>query len=407
MYKQTNDVWALPFGKPVFGQTEADYVQRALAHGHIATGVLCAQFERRFEEKIGVTHAISCCSGSTANLLAVSALLAAGRIRPGDRMLVSGATFITAISPVLQCGLIPVFVDVEAGGLNIDLDLAERAIGEIGATAMLVPHTLGQVIASERLLSLKARTGVAMIEDCCETLVSSVGGGSIGSVGDFATFSFYAGHHMTMGEGGILTSGSSELQRIAKSLRVFGRDIDYSGERFAYDVGDRPIAPDERYIHTMLGYNAKLTDIQAAFGFGQLDRIDDLQAKRRVLAGRLVEMLTQIDGLDVLGDPVAPGNSPFGIAFTCPSREDRNALARILHNNGVEVRGILGASTAHQPCFDTVEKIIFNPYDHARALGLRGLLIGCPPEVDADRALAALKQSLGQWQSRLVQESQS
>jgi len=389
--------WALPFGKPIYDSHEIDAVVQALRDGEIATGRIVSEFEQSFAELVGRDYAIACSSGSSANLIALATMMALGRAKLGDRVIVAGVTFITAISPVTQLGLVPVFVDTPPGQVNVDLNLVEMAIASTQAVGMLIPHTLGQPIDVSRLREIKHNTGAFLIEDCCESLGAASEGCAVGSASDLSTYSFYAGHHLTTGEGGMLTSADRALYSMAKSLRAFGRDHEYDGARFAYPVDDRPLAPDERYIHVRLGFNGKMTDFQAAIGLVQLSRLDVLGLGRRTIGEALLKVFEAYSDLQILGEPLGKGSSPFGLPLLAPSAKRRNALARCLSNERIEVRGVLGASSAHQPCFDYVPKVIFEPYVNAMEAGRRGLLIGCPPGLKHAAAIQALSTALSTW----------
>ncbi|MFI1885950.1 DegT/DnrJ/EryC1/StrS family aminotransferase [Streptomyces jumonjinensis] len=383
----------LSFGRPTHDEREVEAVVAALRSGDLATGAITRKFETEFAESFNFTHALAVTSGSTANLLACTAMLELGRAQRGDRVVVSGATFTSAVTPVVQLGLVPVFVDVAAGHVNVDLDLVEQAIVEHGARGVLLPHTLGQALPMDRLADIKRRHGVFVIEDCCESLGATDGATPVGSAADVATFSFYAGHHLTMGEGGVAAGHSKEVDSILRSLRAFGRNPDYQLGRFEHPVDDRPLAPEERYVHLRLGYNAKITDFQAAFGRVQLTRHADLADQRRALARDLVSVLRGF-GWDVLGDPVSPGASPFAVATLVPEGLPITHAVRTLLEHGIDSRGFLGASQPHQPCFDNVTTVIHEPYIHTRTLAERALLLGCPPRTDRVAAVDALHAAL-------------
>jgi dTDP-4-amino-4,6-dideoxygalactose transaminase len=388
------DQWPLPFGRPCYDEREIDAVVAALRSGDLATGRITRRFEDAFAEEFGFAYAIAVASGSTANLLALAALLESAELRPGDRVVVSGATFISAVSPVVQLGLVPVFVDLAEGDVNIDLDVLDRAIGATGARAGLLPHALGQALDIARLRDISRRLGIPVIEDCCESLGARHDGHRVGRAGAVSTFSFYAGHHLTMGEGGVVACDDAELAALLRSLRAFGRDPGYAGPRLGYPVAERRIAPEERYLHLRLGYNAKLTDIQAAFGLVQLSRHADLVQERRAVADAVVAALGAHSGWRVLGDPLAEGASPFAVAVLSPEGRSLQELGGVFASCGVDVRGFLGASLPDQPCFDGREFVVYDPYLNVPQYARRALLIGTPPGVDAGVAAAAVSEAL-------------
>ncbi|MFC5286635.1 DegT/DnrJ/EryC1/StrS family aminotransferase [Actinokineospora guangxiensis] len=385
----------LPFGRPCFDEREVEAVASAIRRGDLATGREVAAFEAEFAELAGFAHAVAVSSGSMANLLALAMLVERHHLVPGDRVVVAGCTFVSAVTPVVQLGLVPVFVDVRANGVNVDLDLVDRAVVQHGARAALLPHTLGQALPVDQLADLRARRDLALVEDCCESLGARHGDVLVGAVGDAATFSFYAGHHLTMGEGGVVACDDEAVAWLLRSLRSFGRDAGYAGRRFDYPVGDRAIAAEERYVHLRVGWNAKLTDLQAAFGRVQLRRASELAEQRRKLARALAEALREAPGWSVLGSPEDRGASPFAVALLVPPGRDLADVAATFAAHGIESRGMLGASLPDQPCFDQVPHIVHQPYARSVEYARRALLIGSPPGIDPVEAVTALRAALG------------
>jgi CDP-6-deoxy-D-xylo-4-hexulose-3-dehydrase len=386
--------WVIPFGRPVFGEPEIEAVNDAIRAQDIATGRLVQSFEDRFAAEFGYAHCVATTSGSTANLLALAALVERGDLRPGDRVVVSGATFISAVSPVVQLGMTPVFVDIGRQHVNVDLDLVDDAVATHGARAVLLPHALGQPLDLQRIGAIRRERGVAVVEDCCESLGAADPTGPVGSVGDIATHSFYAGHHITTGEGGMLGCPDAATATLLRSLRAFGRDLGYDGARLDYPVADRRIAPDERYVHLRLGYNGKLTDMQAAFGLVQLTRHTGLAAERLATARILRAVVHETGSWHVLGNPHETGCAPFGLALLPPPRVSLSDAAASLREQGIDSRGFLGASLPAQPCFDGVPHIVHEPYRWAAEYAQRVLIIGCPPGLDLAAAAAALRKAL-------------
>ncbi|MCT1549639.1 DegT/DnrJ/EryC1/StrS family aminotransferase [Brevibacterium casei] len=388
----SHERYVLPFGRAVYGAEERDALLAAFDAGDLATGRKVAEFETAFAAQFGFRHAIAVSSGSVANMLAIATLIAMGRLAPGDRVLVSGATFITAVAPIVQLGLHPVFVDVATGRANTDLELALRAAKDCGARGALLPHTLGQPLDNRGLKELADR-GLVLVEDCCESLGARDDLGLVGTVGSVATFSFYAGHHVTTGEGGMLGTNDDAVAEALRSMRAFGRDPAYSAGRFRYPVGDRDIAPEERYVHKALGYNAKLTDLQASIGIEQLRREPTFRAHRRSLAASIATVLEEA-GWQILGEPAASGAVPFGIPFLIPEQYSAAHIVETLARYGVDARGFLGASLPDQPCFDRVPITVYEPFVNARHLAHRGLIVGCPPGGEDGEALAALRRAI-------------
>ncbi len=368
----------------------------AIESGDLATGRIVREFEEAFAAEFGFRHAVAVSSGSMANLVALAAVVERDGLRPGDRVVVSGATFISAVTPVVQLGLVPVFADIEPDGVNVDLGLVEEAARRSEARALLLPHTLGQALDTDVLRGLRRRLGVAVLEDCCESLGAAHEGTPVGRAGDAATFSFYAGHHLTTGEGGMVGCDSPEYADLLRSLRAFGRDPRYDGSRFGYPVAHRAIAPEERYVHLRIGYNAKLTDLQAAFGLAQLPRHTGMAAERRAAAHAVREVVEGFEGWRVLGRPDAPGASPFAVVCRIPAEHDLARVVTVLAAHGVEARGFLGASLPEQPCFDQTPYLVHEPYHRASSVARDTVLLGCPPGVDLSIAADALAAALGE-----------
>jgi dTDP-4-amino-4,6-dideoxygalactose transaminase len=388
------NTWLLPFGRPRHGRAEIEAVTAAMESGDLATGRLVAEFEETFAAEFGFRHAVAVSSGSMANLLALASVAERDGLRPGDNVVVCGATFVSAVTPVVQLGLVPVFVDIEPDGLNVDLHLAEAAAVHHRARAMLLPHTLGEALDMDTLGRIRQRLGIAVIEDCCESLGASHGSVAVGRAGDAATFSFYAGHHLTTGEGGMVACDSPDLADLLRSLRAFGRDTAYDGGRFTYPVGHRAIAPEERYVHVRIGYNAKLTDLQAAFGLVQLTRHADMARERRAMARAVRKVVDGFPGWRVLGRPDGPGASPFAVVCQAPADRDPARIVRVLAAHRVEARGFLGASLPEQPCFERTPHLVHQPYSRARELARGTVLLGCPPGTDTTTAADALTAAL-------------
>jgi dTDP-4-amino-4,6-dideoxygalactose transaminase len=390
----STNTWSLPLGQPRYGPEEIAAVTAAIESGDLATGRIVREFEKAFADEFGFRHAVAVSSGSMANLVALAAVVERDGLLPGDKVVVSGATFISAVTPVVQLGLVPVFTDVEHDGVNVDLRLVEEAAVRFEARAMLLPHTLGQALDMHALSSLCRRLGIALLEDCCESLGAAHQGVPVGRVGDAATFSFYAGHHLTTGEGGMVGCDSPVLAGLLRSLRAFGRDLQYEGNRFAYPVERRAIASEERYVHLRNGYNAKLTDLQASFGLVQLTRHVGMAAERRAAAYAIRKVVEGFEGWRVVGRPDHPDASPFAVVCRIPAGHDLARVVTVLAAHGVEARGFLGASLPDQPCFDRTPYLVHEPYRRARDLARDTVLLGCPPGVDIPLATDALTAAL-------------
>ncbi|MGW0072243.1 lipopolysaccharide biosynthesis protein RfbH, partial [Streptosporangium sandarakinum] len=267
----------------------------------VAAGSRARKFESVFARKIKRRKALLTNSGSSANLLIVSALtsqkLGDMRLRPGDEVITVAAAFPTTVNPILQNGLVPVFVDVELGTYNPTVEAVERAIGP-KTRAIMIAHTVGNPFPVAEMAQLAAEHDLFLIEDNCDALGSKYDGEPTGTFGDMASISFYPAHHMTMGEGGCVVTSNLAFARIVESLRDWGRDCwcepgesNTCLKRFSYQMGTLPEGYDHKYIYSHVGYNLKITELQAALGLSQLDKIDEFCAARRRNWRRLREGL--------------------------------------------------------------------------------------------------------------------
>ncbi|WP_037671845.1 lipopolysaccharide biosynthesis protein RfbH [Streptomyces griseus] len=292
----------------------------------IAAGGISREFERRFAKTVGLRKAHMTNSGSSANLLALSALtspqLEDRRLRPGDEVITVAAGFPTTVNPILQNGLIPVFVDIELGTYNTTVERIAEAIGP-RTRAIMLAHALGNPFEAEEVASLAEEHGLFLIEDNCDAVGSTYRGRNTGTFGDLSTVSFYPAHHITTGEGGCVLSDNLALARIVESLRDWGRDCwcepgedDTCHKRFAYKLGALPLRYDHKYTFSEVGYNLKATDIQAALGLSQLNRIEEFGELRR----RNWQLLrdAMVDTRYLLLPEATPESTPswFGFALT-------------------------------------------------------------------------------------------
>ena len=279
-----------PAGK-VVGAKEMELMVEASLDAWLTTGRFNDAFEARLAQYIGVKYLITVNSGSSANLIAFSTLtspkLGERAIKPGDEVIGVAAGFPTTVNPILQFGAVPVFVDVELGTYNIDATRIEAAIGE-KTKAIMLAHTLGNPYNLGVITALCKKHNLWLIEDCCDALGSTYDGQRVGTFGDIGTVSFYPAHHITMGEGGAVFTNNGELKQIAESFRDWGRDCycapgkdNTCGKRFCWKLGNLPQGYDHKYTYSHLGYNLKITDMQAACGLAQLDRLDEFVAARK------------------------------------------------------------------------------------------------------------------------------
>ncbi len=350
-----------PAGK-VIGIPEIQNMVDAALDGWLTTGRFNAAFEHRLAEVLGARHVLTTNSGSSANLLAFSALmsplLGERALRPGDEVITVAAGFPTTVNPILQNGCVPVFVDIEIPTYNIDISKIEAAIGS-RTRAIMLAHTLGNPYALDAVTRIAKQHNLWLIEDCCDALGSTYQGRMVGTFGDIGTLSFYPAHHITMGEGGAVFTNHGKLRRILESLRDWGRDCycapghdNTCGKRFDLQRGTLPQGYDHKYTYSHLGYNLKITDMQAACALAQLDRLPDFIAARKANFAYLSERLAPL--ADRLELPQAtPDSDPswFGYAITLrpQTTQTRVDLLKYLDAHKIGTRLLFGGNLTRQP----------------------------------------------------------
>lgn len=354
----------VPVSGRVFDATELQFLIDASLDFWLTTGRFAAQFEREFARVAGVRHAILCNSGSSANLLATSALtswkLGERQLRPGDEVITVAAGFPTTVNPAIQHGLVPVFLDVELGTYDIDVARLEDAVGP-RTRAIILAHTLGNPFNIDAVTSLAKRHDLWLIEDSCDALGSTYRGRNVGQFGDLATVSFYPAHHITMGEGGCVLTNAPRMKTILESFRDWGRDCwcepgkeNTCGKRFDWQLGDLPHGYDHKYIYSHVGYNLKATDMQAAVGVAQLQKLPEFIARRRHNWRRLHDGLAELSDVFVL--PRATQHSDpswFGFALTVrpDAPFERRELIRWLDERRIATRQLFGGNLLRQPAY--------------------------------------------------------
>lgn len=352
----------VPVSGKVLGARELQLMVEASLDGWLTTGRFNDQFEERLAAYLGVKHLITVNSGSSANLVAFTTLtsprLGDRAIKPGDEVIGVAAGFPTTVNPIIQCGAVPVFVDVELGTYNIDVELLEAAISP-RTKAIMLAHTLGNPFNLDVITKLCAKHGLWLVEDSCDALGSTYDGKRVGTFGDIGTLSFYPAHHITMGEGGAVFTRHDELKLIAESIRDWGRDcyckpgVDNTcGKRFCWKLGNLPLGYDHKYTYSHLGYNLKISDMQAACGVAQLDRIDDFVQARRDNFSWLKTRLASCEGQLLL--PVAtPRSDPswfgFPITIRAEAGVERVDLLNYLDQHKIGTRLLFAGNLIRQP----------------------------------------------------------
>ena len=355
-----------PSGK-VVGAKERKFMVEASLDAWLTTGRFNDQFQNKLAEYLGVKHLLTTVSGSAANLLALSALtspkLGERQLKTGDEMITVAAGFPTTVNPAIQNGLVPVFVDVDIPTYNIDVSLIESAITE-KTKIIMIAHTLGNPFDLSEVRRIADKHNLWLIEDCCDALGTRYNDQMVGSFGDIATVSFYPAHHITMGEGGAVFTNSKELITLVESFRDWGRDCycepgcdDTCGARFDQQLGTLPHGYDHKYTYSHLGYNMKITDMQAACGLAQIDRVEGLVQSRKDNFKYLKSGLQSC--AEFLELPEAtPNSDPSWFGFPITLKESagttRNDLIKFLDEAKIGTRLLFAGNLTRQPYFENV-----------------------------------------------------
>ena len=350
-----------PAGK-VVGAPEMGLMVEASLDAWLTTGRFNDEFEKRLAKFIGVEFLITVNSGSSANLVAFSALtspkLGARAIQPGDEVIGVAAGFPTTVNPILQYGAVPVFVDVELGTYNIDASKIEAAITD-KTKAIMLAHTLGNPFNLEVIVALCKKYNLWLVEDCCDALGATYNGQMCGTFGDIGTMSFYPAHHITMGEGGAVFTNNAELKAIAESFRDWGRDCycapgkdNTCGQRFCCKLGTLPEGYDHKYTYSHLGYNLKITDMQAACGLAQMDRAAGFVQARKDNFAYMKDGLKSCEEFLILPE-ATPNSDPswFGFPITIrpEANVDRVSLLTFLDQHKIGTRLLFAGNLTRQP----------------------------------------------------------
>jgi len=353
---------AVPVSGKVYGAPEMVNLVDSALEFWLTTGRFNDEFEAKLAAATQSRYVLTTNSGSSANLLAVTSLtsnmLGKDALKPGDEVLTCATGFPTTVNPVLQNNLVPVFVDVSLPSYNIAVEALEAAITP-RTRAIVLAHTLGNPFDLDAIMSLAKKHQLHVVEDCCDALGARYDGKAVGTFGDVATLSFYPAHHITTGEGGAVFTASSHIKRILESLRDWGRDCwcppghdNTCKKRFGWQLGALPEGYDHKYIYSQLGYNLKMTDMQAAVGVKQLDRLDEFVAARRSNFAYLYAGLKRWEEFLVLPE-ASPKAEPSWFGFPLTLRPGtphmRAALVAHLNRARIATRYLFGGNLIHQP----------------------------------------------------------
>jgi CDP-6-deoxy-D-xylo-4-hexulose-3-dehydrase len=352
----------VPVSGKVYGAADMQALVDSALDFWLTAGRFNAQFEERLAARIGVRHVLTTNSGSSANLLALSSLtshyLRGDALEPGDEVITVATGFPTTVNPALQYGLVPVFVDVDIPTYNIRPDMIEAAVGE-RTRAIMIAHTLGNPFDLREVMRVAEKHNLWVVEDCCDALGSTYEGQIVGTFGHIGTLSFYPAHHITMGEGGAVFTDKPRLKRVIESMRDWGRDCwcapgmdNTCGKRFCRKLGDMPMGYDHKYTYSHCGYNLKITDMQAAVGLAQLDRLEDFIAARRRNFEVLTELLKPLEDILILPE-ATPNSDPSWFGYPITLRKEapstRDELVQYLNANRIGTRLLFGGNLTRQP----------------------------------------------------------
>lgn len=363
----------IPYASRVYDEDEMVNLVDSALEFWLTAGRYTEQFEREFAKYLGVKFVSLCNSGSSANLIAfatlTSPLLKERQVKPGDEVITVAAGFPTTVTPVIQYGCVPVFVDVTIPGYDIDVTMLERAYSE-KTKAVMMAHTLGNPFNLKAVKEFCDAHNLWLIEDNCDALGSTYTIDGVekltGTIGDIGTSSFYPPHHMTMGEGGAVYTDNPLLNKIIRSMRDWGRDCictsghdNMCGHRFDKQYGELPLGYDHKYVYSHFGYNLKATDMQAAVGCAQLKKFPSFVEKRRANFNYLYKKLVEGGAADKLIMPVAEEHSNpswFGFIVTCKEGVNRNKVVSYVENKGVQTRMLFAGNLIKHPCFDQMRE---------------------------------------------------
>lgn len=358
----------IPASGKKLGEEELCNMVEASLDMWLTAGRFNAEFEKKFAKKLGVKYALTTNSGSSANLLALTALtspkLGDKRLKKGDEVIAVAAGFPTTVNPIFQNGLVPVFVDSEIGTYNIDIAKIEEAISP-KTKCIFLAHTLGNMYDMDKIVEICKKHDLWLIEDSCDALGAKWDGKYAGTIGHIGSFSFYPAHHLTMGEGGAVITNDAKLHRIILSVRDWGRDCwcqpgrdDTCHARFKMKLGNLPEGYDHKYTYSHVGYNLKITDWQAACGVAQLDKLDGFLKIRRDNAETLLKELADLQDYLILpshNEKCAPSWFGFLISVKEGAPFTKQQLVEYLEAHGIGTRQLFAGNLLRQPMITTDE----------------------------------------------------
>lgn len=382
----------LPVSGRVFDSEELIYLVDASLDFWLTTGRFAAEFEHEFSNWLGVRHAILCNSGSSANLLALSALtspkLGDRQLKPGDEVITAATGFPTTVNPIFQNQLTPVFLDSDIPTYNVKTDIIEEAISD-KTRAIMLAHTLGNPFDVIKVREIAQKYNLWLIEDNCDALGSELSGQKTGTFADLSTASFYPAHHITMGEGGCVITNNARLKSLVESFRDWGRDCwcdpgrdDTCGKRFDWGLGDLPYGYDHKYIYSHVGYNLKATDLQAAVGLAQLKKLPAFIEARKRNFHQLYTGVQDLEEFFILPQATAE-SEPSWFGFILSVRQEapftRNQIVRYLERNRIGTRLLFGGNLLKQPAYKGLNSRVVGDLSNADFIMNNSFWVGVFP----------------------------
>jgi len=389
------DISNVPVSGKCIGKEELKNMVEASLDGWLTTGRFNDEFQKKLSEFLGVKCLLTVNSGSSANLVAFSTLtsskLKERAIKKGDEIITVAASFPTTVNPIIQFGAIPVFMDIKIPTYNINENLIEESITS-KTKAIMIAHTLGNPFNVKKIKEICDKYNLWLIEDTCDALGSKYNNQLVGTFGDLATLSFYPAHHITMGEGGAVFTNSIKLKRIAESFRDWGRDCycepgkdNTCNKRFDWQLGDLPYGYDHKYTYSHMGYNLKITDMQAACGLAQLDKLENFIKLRKSNYDFLHKNLRELEEFIML--PEAEKNSdPSWFGFPISLRENnkfnRNDLLKYLDRNKIGTRLLFSGNLTKQPYMKEIQYKIHGDLKNTDFVTKNTFWIGLYPQLN-------------------------
>jgi CDP-6-deoxy-D-xylo-4-hexulose-3-dehydrase len=367
----------VPVSGKVFDEVEMQNLVDSSLDFWLTTGRFADQFQKEFSKFMGIRNTILVNSGSSANLVALSSLtssqLGDKALKPGDEVITVAAGFPTTVNPIIQNNLVPVFIDVQIPTYNVDVNYLEAALSP-RTRAIMIAHTLGNPFDLETVAEFARKHDLWLIEDCCDAVGATYNSRMVGTFGELATTSFYPAHHITMGEGGAVLTDKPKLKTLVESFRDWGRDCwcepgkdNTCGKRFEHQLGDLPFGYDHKYTYSHIGYNLKATDMQAAVGLAQLQKLASFIETRRANFAYLHENLQDLQEVLILPQ-ATPNSEPswfgFPIAVCTDAPFSRNQLTQFLDSRKIATRLLFGGNLVRQPAYRNSQYRVASPLDN-------------------------------------------